>query len=171
MHLRASGGQLATVAGRAEPRMTGMSSPAYVRWALGHIRAGMAEAGRTDHRVAVYVETKVGTDGEGARALARRSLSEWWPWADCHLQALGIAAEVEAFGVAHGREGIAEHMPDAWLDAFAAAGTRDQVVAALDRLAAAGADSIVLQPLSGDPACLDEYAEHLMPHLRNRPER
>ena len=150
--------------------LTGMSSPAYVRWALGHIRAGMAEAGSTDHRVVVYVETKVGTDGEASRALARRSLSELWPWADCHIQALGIVAEVDAFGAAHGREGIAERMPDPWLDAFAAAGTCDQVVAALDRLAAAGADSVVLQPLKGDPACLDEYAEYLMPRLRRPSE-
>src|SRR5512136_97351 len=36
--------------------LTGMSSPAYVRWAREHIQAGMAEAGRTRHRVVVYLD-------------------------------------------------------------------------------------------------------------------
>lgn len=146
--------------------LTGMSSPAYVRWALEHIRAGMTEGGRTDHRVVVYVETKVGPDGAAARVAARRSLVEWWPWADIHVDALGIEDEVAALVAAHGQGGVAEHMPDAWLDAFAAAGTPEQVTAAVQRLVDAGADSIVLQPLKGDPACLDEYARDLMPSLK-----
>jgi hypothetical protein len=33
-------------------------------------------------------------------------------------------------------------------------------------MAEAGADSIILQPLDEDPACLDEYAKYLMPELR-----
>jgi len=148
--------------------LTGMSSPAYVRWAREHIQAGMAQAGRADHRVVVYVETKVSVDGASARAAARESLLQWWPWADIHVNALGIGAEVEALAARHGVAGLAEHMPDAWLDAFAAAGTPDQAVAAIERLIAAGADSIVLQPLKGDPACLDEYATLLMPRLLNR---
>jgi len=148
--------------------LTGMSSPAYVGWAREHIRTGMAQSGRMDHRVVVYVETKVSSDGAAARAAARRSLVEWWPWADAHVNALGIAAEVEALAAAHGQAGVAEHMPDAWLDAFAAAGTPEQAMAALERLIDAGADTIVLQPLKGDLACLDEYARDLMPSLRER---
>jgi 5,10-methylenetetrahydromethanopterin reductase len=138
--------------------LTGMSSPAYVRWALGHIRAGMDAAGRTSHRVVVYLDVKVSQDGESARDAARRALAERRPWADVHLQVLGIdAAEAIA----------AEGIPDEWLDAFAAAGTPEQVSAGIRRLVDAGADAIIFQPLNGDAACLDEYARYLMPLLRN----
>lgn len=148
--------------------LTGMSSPAYLRWTLGHIRAGMAEGERSSHHVTVYVETKVNPDGAAARAAARRSLAGWLPWADVQLQALGIAEEVAAFLQAHGKEGVAASMPDAWLDDLAAAGTPEQVVASVQRLAEAGADTVVLQPLLGDPDCLEEYGRYLMPLLAGR---
>ena len=35
-----------------------------------------------------------------------------------------------------------------------------------NRLTTAGADSIVFQPLNGDPDCLDEYIRYLMPVLK-----
>ena len=148
--------------------LTGMSSPAYIRWAQAHIRAGMAEAGRSRHRLAVYLDVKVNRDGEAARAAVRRSLAARLPWAEVQLDALGLAAEVAAFVQAQGRDGVAQHMPDEWVDAFSAAGTPDQAAEAVLRLAAAGADSIVFQPLDGDPACLDEYSRDLMPRLRSR---
>ena len=147
--------------------LTGMSSPAYVHWAREQIRAGMAEGGRTHHRVVVYLDVKVNHDGEMARAAMRRSLAERLPWADVQLNALGIAAEVAAFVQDHGNAGVAQHMPDEWLDAFSAAGTPEQVTDTLLRLATAGADSIVFQPLSGDPDCLDEYIHDLMPQLKS----
>lgn len=146
--------------------LTGMSSPAYVRWAREHIQAGMAEVGRTHHRVVVYLDVKVNRDGDAARAAMRRSLAARLPWADVQLNALGIAAEVAAFIQAHGSDGVAQHMPDKWLDAFSAAGTPEQVADAVQRLMAAGADSVVFQPLDGDPACLDEYIHYLMPRLK-----
>jgi alkanesulfonate monooxygenase SsuD/methylene tetrahydromethanopterin reductase-like flavin-dependent oxidoreductase (luciferase family) len=147
--------------------LTGMSSPAYVRWAREQIRAGMAEAGRTNHRVVVYLDVKVDRDGEVARTVMRRALAERLLWADVQLNALGIAAEVEAFIQTHGVDGVAQHMPDEWLDAFSASGTPEQVTAIIQRLSEAGADSIVFQPLNGDPDCLDEYIRDLMPQLKS----
>lgn len=146
--------------------LTAMSSPAYIRWALDHIQTGMAESGRTDHRLVVYVDVKVNPDGEMARAAMRRTLAEWLPWADSQLNALGIADEVSAFIQAHGAAAVSERMPDAWVDAFSAAGTPEQVINVLQRLEEAGANSIVFQPLNGDPNCLDEYLTYLMPRLR-----
>ncbi len=145
--------------------LTGLSSPTYVRWALEHIHAGTATAGRDHHNVVLYVETKVSEDGEAARAAARKSLADWWPWADVHLDALGIAAEAQALVATHGDRWHA-HIPDAWLDALAATGTPDQVVAAIQRSVDAGVDSVILQPLKGDQQCLDEYARLLMPRLK-----
>ena len=146
--------------------LTGMSSPAYVRWARDHIEAGMAEAGRSQHRLVVYLDVKVDDDGESSRIAVRRSLSARLPWADVQLSTLGIAEEVDALVRAQGIDGVARHMPDEWVDAFSAAGTPKQTADAIHRLFAAGADSVVFQPLDGNPDCLDEYIRYLMPQLR-----
>ncbi|HEX2996577.1 MAG TPA: LLM class flavin-dependent oxidoreductase [Anaerolineales bacterium] len=146
--------------------LTGMSSPAYVRWAREQIKMGMAAVGRQDQRVAVYFDVKVGSDGNLARAAARQSLARRLPWADIQLEALEIAAEVEAFLQAHGPEGMAQHMPDEWLDAFSAAGTPEQAVSSIQRLIDAGADTVIFQPLDGDADCLEEYTHYLMPQLK-----
>lgn len=146
--------------------LTGMSSPAYVRWAREHIQAGMAEAGRSHHQIVVYLDVKVNPDGRAARAAVRRSLGARLPWADVQLNALGIAEEVDAFIQAHGTDGIGRKMPDEWVDAFSAAGTSEQVADAIQRWIAAGVDSVAFQPLDGDPDCLDEYIRYLMPLLK-----
>jgi len=143
--------------------LTGMSSPAYVRWARERIRAGMPPSGKSQHRVVVYLDVKVSPDGEAARAAARQALAGRLPWADVQLQALGIEAEVARFFEGRDPAEAARQMPDEWVDAFAAAGTPDQAMQAIQRLDDAGADSIVFQPLNGDPACLEEYIRFLLP--------
>ena len=146
--------------------LTAMSSPAYVSWAKEHIRAGMAEAGRARNKLVVYLDVKVSADGNAARAAVRRTLAERLPWSDVQVNHLGVEADIAAFVQAHGAEGIAHRMPDEWLDALTAAGTPDHVADAVQRLITAGADSVVFQPLDGDPACLDEYIRYLMPRLK-----
>ncbi len=146
--------------------LTAMSSPAYVHWARQQIEIGMAQAGREAHRLVVFVDVKVNPDGEMARAAMRRALAEWLPWADIQLSTLGIEADVATFIAEHGAEGVAERMPDAWLDTLAAAGTPDQVSETLQRLVEAGADALIFQPLNGDPDCLQEYARFLLPKLK-----
>ena len=149
--------------------LTGMSSPAYVRWAMEHIRAGMAEAGKTQHRVVVYFDVKVNPNGESARAAVRQSLASRLPWADIQLSTLGIESDVSALIREHGRGQVAQEMPDEWVDAFSAAGTPDQAMDSIQRLIAAGPDAIIFQPLDGDPACLEEYNRYLMPQLKQLP--
>ena len=146
--------------------LTGMSSPAYVSWAREHIRAGMAEIGSSQHRIVVYYDVKVNQDGKAARAATRQSLASRLPWADIQLNALGIEPEVDEFIRTNGVEGVKQDMPDEWLDAFAAAGTPEQVADSIQRMFAAGADTIAFQPLDGDPDCLDEYIRYLIPLLR-----
>lgn len=148
--------------------LTSMSSPAYIHWARQHIQAGMAESGRSHHRIVVFLDVKVNSDGRIARAAMRQSLLRRLPWEDVQLNALGIASEVEALIHQHAPNEVAQKIPDEWLDAFAAAGTPEQVADAIQRWSAAGADSIVFQPLNGDPDCLDEYIRYLMPLLKSR---
>ena len=144
--------------------LTSMSSPAYIRWALSHIQAGMVETGRIHHRVVVFLDGKVNPDQRVARAAVRRSLAARLPWKDAQMDALGIASEVANFVRSHNTiDEAAQKMPDEWVDAFSAAGTPEQVADAVQRWVGAGADSIVLQPLNGDPDCLDEYIRYLTP--------
>jgi len=156
------------VAGRAGDGtiLTEMSSPAYVRWARERINAGMTETGRSENRVVVFVQSKVNPDGSAARQTIRQVLASRFAWADVHLQALGIAAEAQTMLRDYGVAGAAQRMPDSWIDELSAAGTPDQAAAAINRLAASGADSVVFQPLEGDPACLDEYSRYLLPALK-----
>jgi len=150
--------------------LTGMSSPVYVRWARQHIQAGMADAGRSQHRLVVYLDVKVSEDGNAARAAVRQSLAKRLPWADVQLEPLGITSQVAAFLQAHGQEEAARQMPDEWLDAFSASGTPEQVLVSIERLLDAGTDSLVFQPLDGDPDCLDEYIRYLLPVLKAHPQ-
>jgi alkanesulfonate monooxygenase SsuD/methylene tetrahydromethanopterin reductase-like flavin-dependent oxidoreductase (luciferase family) len=146
--------------------LTGMSSPSYVRWALEHIRLGMAEGGRLHHRTVVYLDVKVDRDRGVARAAMRQALARRLPWDDVHLVPLGIEAEVAVFRKMHDFEEAAQQIPDEWVDAFSAAGTPEQVAEAIQRWVEAGVDSVVFQSLNGDPACLDEYSRYLMPLLK-----
>lgn len=147
--------------------LTGMSSPQYIEWAMQHIRSGMQAAGRSQHRVVSFLDVKVDPDGEVARAAARKSLADRLPWADVHLAKSGLSAEVSVYLATHAPADLALHMPDAWLDAFSASGTPAQVAATLQRWFKAGVNTLILQPLGGDPACLDEYVRYLMPILRS----
>jgi alkanesulfonate monooxygenase SsuD/methylene tetrahydromethanopterin reductase-like flavin-dependent oxidoreductase (luciferase family) len=52
-----------------------------------------------------------------------------------------------------------------WLDVLSAAGTPEQAARAIRHWVDAGADSVIFQPLDGDPDCLDEYIHYLMPLL------
>jgi 5,10-methylenetetrahydromethanopterin reductase len=144
--------------------LTGMSSPAYIRWALGHIRAGMAESGRTQHRVVVSIIIKVDPDGKAARAAVRRSLAELLPWNEAHVKATGMETEAANFVRRYDTmDAAAQNMPDEWVDAFAVAGTPEQAADAIQRWVETGVDSIVFQPLSDDPDCLEEYIRYLSP--------
>jgi 5,10-methylenetetrahydromethanopterin reductase len=146
--------------------LTDMSSPAYVRWARQQIASGMAETGRRHHRVVVNLDVKVNSDGKIARDAMRRTLASRLPWADVQINASGLASEVDTLIKTYSPEEIAQQIPDEWVDTFSAAGTPEQVVDAIQRLTNAGADSVVFQPLDGDPDCLDEYIRYLMPLLK-----
>ena len=145
--------------------LTEMSSPAYVRWAREQINIGMGETGRKDNKVVVFTYAKVGTDSQQARQPIRKILGETLTWAKPHLTPLGIADEAAQLFNTYGAEKAAEHIPEAWLDELSASGTAEQAAATIKRLGEAGADSVILLPPKGDPACLGEYTNYLMPLL------
>ncbi len=146
--------------------LTEMASPAYVRWAREQINIGMSQTGRTSNRLAVFVYAKVGTDSQQARQPVRKILGETLSWARPHLTPLGIADEADALFKEHGADKAAELMPEAWLDELSISGTPEQGATTFKRLAEASAESIILLPPKGDPACLGEYITYLMPLLK-----
>ncbi|NDJ78699.1 MAG: LLM class flavin-dependent oxidoreductase [Chloroflexi bacterium] len=158
------------LAGRAAEGtiLTAMSAPAYVQWAREQIEAGIRErpVEIADHRVVVYAQAKVSPDGASAREVVRRLIaSQFGTWSDVHLTALGILEDAHTLHQRYGAA-MALHMPEEWIDALSASGTPEQAAAAIERLGHAGADSVVLQPLDGDSACLDEYIRFLIPLLQ-----
>ncbi len=146
---------------------TSMSSPTYTRWAMGHIQAGMQKAGKTDHRVVGFVDVKVDERGTPARAATRRSLAARLPWADVHIQHSGYAEEIGQYLQGHSSADLALDMPDAWLDAFSASGTPQQVSALLNQWFEAGVSSVIIQPLWGDASCQNEYIKYLPAILKD----
>ncbi|HEX2907538.1 MAG TPA: LLM class flavin-dependent oxidoreductase [Phototrophicaceae bacterium] len=145
--------------------LTGMSSPAYVRWAREQINIGLKEREQPahQHRVVVYALAKISPDGAAAQATMRQAITpQFGFWADVHLQALGVLEAARALQEQHGAD-AGNYVPDAWINELTITGTPEQAVTSISRLADAGADAIILQPLENDPACLDEYIRYLMP--------
>lgn len=142
------------------------ASPAYVAWAVEQIRAGQQDAGRADapHRITVYAWCGVADDPQQAYAALRPLLADAalaghiFPY----LDALGIRDEVAAL-VAQGRDALLAGLRDEWLTQLALVGTAEDCRAGIDRLIAAGADSVVLVPLADDRAALTTLAQTLLP--------
>ncbi len=147
------------------------SSPAYVAAARRHIAAGMAEAGRTaPHRLTVYMHGAVDQDGPGtARDALRPVIAGGLAGGGftAHMAALPFADELSELIAQGGEDAVQREMPDAWLDDLAAAGTPEQAAATIERLVAAGADSVVfVAPPSADPATwLEAIGRDLLPML------
>ncbi len=148
------------------------SSPAYVRWAREQIARGQESAGQTDkHRVTVYVWCAVDEDRQAARQSLRARLAGGLTAGtlQAQLSGMGIQQEVDALLAEVGAARFAAEFPDDWIDALAVAGTPDDCITAIEALAEAGADSIVLVPTEGeDIAALERIAKLIMPALQGR---
>ncbi len=141
------------------------AAPAYVSWAREQIRSGQLEAGRAgDHRLTVFVlASAAATTGE-ARSQLRRQIASAVASGkvDSQLAPLGILPQAHELLESTGPEGFETAMPDEWIDQLALAGTPDDWGRAIDRLAEAGADTIVLVPSSGKgPEELEVFARNL----------
>jgi alkanesulfonate monooxygenase SsuD/methylene tetrahydromethanopterin reductase-like flavin-dependent oxidoreductase (luciferase family) len=146
--------------------LTCVSSPAYVRWAIEQINAGLAEAGKHQHRMGVWAACKVGSNGQAARAPVRRWLAEAIQYGDAHLFPLGIQEEVPRLFQKYGLEQGIQQMPEAWLDELTASGTPDQAAAAIQRLIEAGANEVMLAPVENDPHSFTDTVRYLRPFLK-----
>lgn len=126
------------------------TDPEGVKWAREQIAIGQAEAGRSaeHHRVTVYVWANLADDKATAQAPLRRELAKRLvqPRFLKQLEPMGITEDVKALVAKHGEDGLADAMPESWIDALTCSGTADDCLASIQRFYDAGADSVVLTP-------------------------
>lgn len=149
------------------------SAPGYIRWARERIEEGRRSSpeGPPEHRVTVYAFCDVSADDpDRARSGIRRALAAFLGdgGASAQTDPLTYGNELAALIAEGGAKALEGGMPEAWVDDLAVSGSPAQCVAAIERLHAAGADSVVLVPSPEiDPdSWLDRIATDLMPDLR-----
>jgi 5,10-methylenetetrahydromethanopterin reductase len=113
------------------------SSPRFVERAKQQLREARTAPGEPE--LVAYAWLSVDPDGDRARAALRAEVAGWLTRHRRRAQfaAASFAAEVPD-------PVPPADVPDAWIDEIAVAGTPDECRAAVQRLAAAGADSVVL---------------------------
>jgi len=115
------------------------------------VRAAIARAG-SPSECAVYVLFAIDDDGDAARRAVANGVDQFAPGAvDQRLALLGVDHEVAVNDRAR---------------SFAVAGTPADCAAAIARLSAAGASSVVLVPQHDDDAQLELAARELLPLVR-----
>ncbi len=150
-----------------------MAGPDYVRWARERIAEGQQAAGREHehHRVTVLAMLSVDEDADRARAAVTPTLSKFLaamprsPLTDAY----GISDELSALAEG-GWESVAAGLRPEWLSELAVSGDPAMCAHQIDRLLAAGADSVVLFPHSADGAqdALEVVARDVLPRVTER---
>jgi RimJ/RimL family protein N-acetyltransferase len=120
------------------------STPVFVADAARRVGAARTAAGA--HRTVVFAWLSVREDAAAARDALRPVVAAWIAKARGRpqLAACSFAAEAEELAAAGGP--APGQVPDAWLDELAVAGDPAACAAAVERLAGAGADAVVLIP-------------------------
>lgn len=144
------------------------ASPPYVAWARDRIEAGRGAAGRRDdHRLTVFVLHALDDDPDAAiEALRTPVAGSLMGDAARQLGPLGIESEVRALRE-QGFDALAAGLEPDWIRALAVAGDPNQCAQAVRALGDAGADSIVIVPVVGEPeTAANTFAERVLPLLR-----
>lgn len=147
------------------------SAAAYVAWAREHIASGATAVERDEpHRVTIYANCVVSAeDPDAARSALRQVTAETLGGeANVQLSPLAYAGELLSL-IERGTDTLQAEMPDAWLDDLAIGGSPEAGVAAIRRLAEAGADAIVLVPpaWADQDAWLESVGRELLPLVRS----
>ncbi|NWJ72693.1 LLM class flavin-dependent oxidoreductase [Pseudonocardia sp. ICBG1122] len=149
--------------------MSVLAGTAYLESALEHIKAGMAQSGRTTHLVPTFALTSVGADREKARAAVRPALAAYITAVGPHnplTGAFGYNDTIAELLTAH-PDTLADELPDEWIDTLAVAGDPDDVARRITELRAAGATSVVLSPVVAETAAeeLELVASTVLPRF------
>jgi 5,10-methylenetetrahydromethanopterin reductase len=135
------------------------TSPAFIDWALAHVRTGEARSGRTIQKAAL-VYAAIGEDGHAARNRLRRNLA-FILRGEHHKHNLDLAGtrlDQAALTAAFAREdwtAVDRLIDDDVVANHTMSGTPQQIRSAFAAYASAGLDEVVLAGLSDDDALRD----------------
>ena len=178
IHLGVLGPKNCELAGEAADGLllSVMSSPAYVKFATGHLRRGLEKSGRDAAAFAVgaYILSSISEDERAARDRLRPfvailiSLMAPQPTTPIFAEA-GLAADtIRAFGESFARGKVpADMVTDQMIDTFTIAGSPARCRENLTRLIEAGMTAPVFFEVPGVPAqqTMDDAHRHLMPYF------
>jgi 5,10-methylenetetrahydromethanopterin reductase len=153
-----------------------MSSPAYVKFAMEHVRRGLAKSGRDERafNVGAYIFSSISEDERVARDLLRpivaMMISLMAPQPNTPIfAAAGLPANtIRAFGESLSRGKVpADMVTDEMIDTFTIAGSPARCRENLSRLIEAGITSPVFFEVPGVPPqqTMDDAHRHLIPYF------
>jgi 5,10-methylenetetrahydromethanopterin reductase len=174
LHMGVMGPRMLAVSGEIADGtvLSVLASPAYVTWARERIAEGARRAGREEHHsVSTFTLFAVDEDGERAREMVRPVLAFFLDTVkhSTLVEALGIADELLELA-AGGPEQLAMTMPEQWLEDLAVAGDPGECVTKIERLLAAGSDTVELFPAPPERASelIELAAAKVLPSLDRR---
>src|ERR1700733_8916548 len=153
-----------------------MSSPAYVKFAMDHVRRGLAKSDRDAQAfiVTAYILSSISEDERAARdrlrPLVAFMISLMAPQPETPIfAAAGLPADtIRAFGESFARGKVPVDMvTDEMIDTFAIAGSPARCRENLSRLIEAGMTAPVFFEVPGVPPqqTMDDVHRHLVPHF------
>lgn len=146
-----------------------LASPAYVTWARERIAEGARRAGRGEHHpVSTFALFAVDEDGARARDMVRPVLAFFLDTVkhSTLVKALGIADELHDLA-AGGPEQLAATLPGEWIEDLAVAGDPGECAQKIERLIAAGSDTVELLPAVPERASelIELAADKVLPNI------
>jgi 5,10-methylenetetrahydromethanopterin reductase len=142
------------------------AAPEYVAWAREQVSIGGREAGREGpHRLTVFALTCLASQASAARQQLRPLVASAIASGkiEAQIAPMGIAPQVRQLLESGGQPRLEQDMLDAWIDRLAVVGGPEECRLAIQRLADAGTDTVVLVPLPGKSLDeLDVFARHLL---------
>ncbi|GAB3259405.1 LLM class flavin-dependent oxidoreductase [Kineosporia babensis] len=146
------------------------ATPGFVARSKAVAQAAASAAGRADPQVAAYMWLSIDEDPRRAQASVRELLSENLadPELPRQLHDLPFAAELaERLERAHTPHDRAAALEPEWITQLGAIGTAQECAHAVEALAAAGVDRIILLPVPGrEPEQVTEFAHQVLPRLQ-----
>jgi 5,10-methylenetetrahydromethanopterin reductase len=144
-----------------------LASPAYVTWARERIAEGARRAGRGEHHpVSTFALFAVDEDPARAREMVRPVLAFFLDTVkhSTLVEALGIADKLLELA-AGGPDQLAMTLPDEWVEELAVAGHPAECAQKIQRLIAAGSDTVELFPAAPEraPDLIRLAAETILP--------
>ena len=138
------------------------SNPAYVAWAKEQMASAIAND--RPHGLTIFAFACAATTKSEACQRLRPMVAEAIASGgiDTKLAPMGILPQVLAYRAKGGQEGLANQMPDEWIEQLTVAGTAQDWRQAIEKFVELGAHSIVLVPMpDAGLAEVEKFAEHL----------